>query len=96
MCRLYATGRFLQDLEDKRRDEEEERERKKDDLKIKKMMKQNLPQQILAVNAQNDPLPIRRRCALRRMTSCCVPGAAVVQGSTDQGYIEEMYRDGLF
>lgn len=53
--------RFLQDLEDKRRDEEDERSRKKDDAKIKKMMKANLPQQILAVNAQNDPIPIRRR-----------------------------------
>ncbi|CAN0434929.1 unnamed protein product, partial [Scytosiphon promiscuus] len=49
------------DLEDKRRDEEDERSRKKDDAKIKKMMKANLPQQILAVNAQNDPIPIRRR-----------------------------------
>lgn len=54
-------NRFLQDLEDKRRDEEDERSRKKDDAKIKKMMKANLPQQILAVNAQNDPIPIRRR-----------------------------------
>eukprot|EP00904_Undaria_pinnatifida_P011673 jgi/Undpi1/7636/HiC_scaffold_23.g10109.m1 len=56
--------KFLQDLEEKRRDEEEDRSRKKDDAKIKKMMKANLPQQILAVNAQNDPIPIRRRTEL--------------------------------
>ena len=62
MAWLILLARFLQDLEDKRRDEEDERERKKDDIKIKRMMKQNLPQQILAVSAANDPLPIRRRC----------------------------------
>lgn len=56
--------KFLQDLEDKRRDEEDERSRQKDESKIKKMMKANLPQQIMAVNARNDPLPIRRRTEL--------------------------------
>eukprot|EP00903_Cladosiphon_okamuranus_P017919 g16490.t1 len=70
--------KFLQDLEDKRRDEEDERARKKDEAKIKKMMKANLPQQILAVNAQNDPIPIRRR------TELSLPAPQVSDGELEE------------
>eukprot|EP00752_Nemacystus_decipiens_P008212 g7343.t1 len=70
--------KFLQDLEDKRRDEEDERSRKKDEAKIKKMMKANLPQQILAVNAQNDPIPIRRR------TELSLPAPQVSDGELEE------------
>ncbi|CAN0337488.1 unnamed protein product, partial [Ectocarpus sp. 12 AP-2014] len=70
--------KFLQDLEDKRRDEEDERSRKKDEAKIKKMMKANLPQQILAINATNDPIPIRRR------TELSLPAPQVSDGELEE------------
>jgi pre-mRNA-splicing factor CDC5/CEF1 len=57
--------KFLQDLEAKRRDEEEEKNKKKDAAKIRKLMKTNLPQQIMAVSMLNDPMDVRRRTPLQ-------------------------------
>lgn len=49
-------------LVDKCRDKEQKQSpRKKDEGKIKEMIEQKLPEQMLAVHEQTDPLSIRRR-----------------------------------
>jgi len=59
----FSSG-YMHKLEEKRRDKEEEEQRKKDTQKIKKMMKMNLPQQIMAVSKLNDPIPVRKKVPL--------------------------------
>lgn len=51
-------------LEAERRDEEEARQRAQDRKRHKKLVEENLPQLVMAVNNANDPVAIRRRVPL--------------------------------